>query len=328
MSDPVLMLALVLASAPAASPGQAFLTAEKLYQAKEYSQAEPLYAQVEPGDANYPLAQLRLGTIYYVTERPAQAEKCFATYLRFKESPQVYCLLAGAQFNQKKFDRATQSAERALELDPKLAKAYTVLGMIHTAENDFASAQANYRRALELNDHDSDTWFMLGRALFLRDEFTGAEEAYERALKINPQSARTFEELARTQDAMGDVEGAEDSFKKALSAGRAQKSSDPHIYAEYGEFLLKLDRLKDSQSVLEEGSRIAPRDAEIRYALSRVYFRTKRLEQAAREGETALRLGGPDYKVDFLLAQIYTALGNPQEAAKHAARAAESAAKP
>ena len=47
------------------------------------------------------------------------------------------------------------------------------------------------------------------------------------------------------------------------------------------------------------------------------------LKEAAQEGETALNLGGPDYKVDFLLAQIYTAMGNPQEAAKHASRAAQ-----
>ncbi|MGO9271775.1 MAG: hypothetical protein ACLQOO_16185 [Terriglobia bacterium] len=91
---------------------------------------------------------------------------------------------------------------------------------------------------------------------------------------------------------------------------------------------MKLDRLADSQSLLEVGSRIAPRDAEIRYALTKVYFRMNHLKEAAQEGETALSLGGPDYKVDFLLAQIYTAMGNPQEASKHASRAAQAAPNP
>ena len=127
---------------------------------------------------------------------------------------------------------------------------------------------------------------------------------------------------------MGDVKGAEESFKKGLNASRTQKYFDPHIYVEYGMFLFKLDRLMDSQGILEEGSRIAPRDAETHYALSRVYFRMKRLKEAAQEGETAFQLGGPDYKIHFLLAQIYTAMGNPQEASKHAARAAEAAPNP
>jgi tetratricopeptide (TPR) repeat protein len=323
-----LMVGLVLPATPAWSSDQGFLTAEKLYRAKEYSQAEQLYAQVESGDANYPVAQLRLGTIYYLTERPVQAEKCFSIYLRLKESPEAYCLLAGAQFNQRKFDLATKSAQRALQLDPKLAQAYTVLGMIHTAEKDFANAQANYREALKLNDNDSDTWFMFGRALFLHDDFAEAAKAFNRALKINPQSVRSYENLARTKDTMGDVKGAEESFKKGLNASRTQKYSDLHIYVEYGEFLLKLNRLTDSQGVVEDALRTVPRNAELRYELSKVYFRMNRLKEAAQEGETALSLGGPDYKVDFLLAQIYTAMGNPQEASKHAARAAEAAPNP
>jgi superkiller protein 3 len=325
---PLLIFLLVGLTAPA-TPGWSsdsdFLTAEKLYRAKEFSKAEQLYTQIESGDANYPVAQLRLGTIYYLTGRPEQAEDRFTIFLKFKKSPEVYCLLAGAQFNQGKFNLATNSAQQALQLDPKFANAYTVLGMIHTAEKDFSHAEADYRVALNLNDNDSDTWFMYGRALFMHDDFAEAAKAFDRALKINPQSVRSYENLARAKDTMGDVKGAEESFKKGLDVSHTQKYLDPHIYVEYGEFLLKLDRLTDSQSVLEEGSRVAPQDAEIRYTLSRVYFRMKRLKEAAQEGETALRLGGPDYKIDFLLAQIYTAMGNPQEASKHAARAAEPA---
>jgi superkiller protein 3 len=321
------MLGLVLSAPVCWSLESNFAAAEKLYRAKEFSRAEQLYAQVESGDANYAIAQLRLGTIYYLTGRPEQAEKSFAIFLKLNKSPQVYCLLAGAQFNQGKFSLATNSAQQALQLDPKFANAYTVLGMIHTAEKDFPRAEADYRVALKLNDNDSDTWFMYGRALFLHDDFGEAANAFGRALSINPQSVRSYENLARTKDTLGDVKGAEETFKKGLEISRTQKYFDPHIYVEYGDFLLKLDRLADGQSVLEEGSRVAPRDAEIHFALSRVYYRMKRLEQAAQEAETALQLGGPDYKIEFLLAQIYTAMGNPLEASKHAARAAETTPK-
>ena len=323
----ILLFALAAPATLVWSSDSSFLAAEKLYHAKEFSRAEQLYAQVDLGDSNYPVAQLRLGMIYYLTGRPAQAEKSFAVFLKFKKSPEVYCLLAGAQFNQAKFDRATNSAQQALQLEPKFANAYTVLGMIHTAEKDFPDAEAAYRVALKLNDNDSDTWFMYGRALFLHDSFSDAAKAFDRALQINPQSVRCYENLARTQDTMGDVKGAEESFKKGLETGRTEKHSDPHIYVAYGEFLLKLDRLSDSQSVLEDGLRIAPRDAEIHYALGLVYFRMKRFKETAGEAEIALQLGGPDYKIDFLLAQVYTAMGKPQEASIYAARAAAASPK-
>jgi tetratricopeptide (TPR) repeat protein len=322
------MLGLLLSAPLGWSFESSFVAAENLYRAKEFSQAEQLYAQIESGDANYPIAQLRLGTIYYLTGRPEQAEKSFAIFLKFKKSPEVYCLLAGAQFNQGKFAPATKSAQQALQLDPKFANAYTVLGMIHTAEKDFPHAEADYRVALKLNDNDSDTWFMYGRALFLHDDFGEAAKAFDRALSINPQSVRSYENLARTKDTLGDVKGAEESFKKGVEISRTQKHFDPHIYVEYGEFLLKLGRLADSQSILEEGSRTAPRDAELHYALSRVYFQMKHFKEAAQEAETAVQLGGPDYKIEFLLAQIYTAMGVPQEASKHASRAAAAAPKP
>jgi tetratricopeptide (TPR) repeat protein len=313
---------------PAAPPRSAdhnFVLAEKFYREQAFSPAEKLYSQVDPTSADYPLAQLRLGTIYYLTGRPTQAEKCFSIYLRFQKTPEAYCLLAGALFNQQKFPLAVSAAQHALELDPKFAKAYTVLGMIHTAGKNFTSAEADYRQALKLNDHDSDTWFMLGRTLFFRDDFTEAAKAFEHALAINPQSVRSYENLARTKDVMGDVKGAEQCYQEGLRAGRDKTLFDPHIYVQYGEFLLKLGRPEDGQRVVEEGLRTAPSDAELHYELSKIDFRMNRLPAAAQEGEMALRLDGPDYKVDFLLAQIYTAMGNTEEASKHASRAAQSA---
>jgi len=268
-----LIVGLVLPATPAWSSDQDFLTAEKLYRANEFSRAEKLYSQVDFNNANYPVAQHRLGTIYYLTERPVQAEKCFSTYLRFKESPGAYCLLAGTQFNQREFNLATSSAQRALQLDHNFAKAYTVLGMIHTAEKDFANAQAAYREALKLNDNDSDTWFMLGQALFLHDDFAEAARAFDRALEINPQSLRIYDNLARTKDILGDLKGAEECYKEGLKASRAQNFFDPNIYVGYGEFLLKLDRLADSQRVVEEGLRTAPRNAGLHYELSKAQIR-------------------------------------------------------
>jgi tetratricopeptide (TPR) repeat protein len=323
-----LMVGLVLPVTSGWTSDSDFLTAERLYRAKEFSQAEQSYSRIDSSSANYPVAQLRLGTIYYLTGRPEQAEKCLSTYLRFKESPEVYCLLAASLFNQRKFDLATDSARQALQLDPKFAKAYTVLGMIHTAENDFAHAEADYREALKLNDHDSDTWFMWGRALLFRDDFAEAARAFERALRIDPQSVRSYENLARTKDVLGDLKGAEECYKQGLHATRTPNHFDPDIYVAYGEFLLKLNRLADSQSVVEEVLRTAPDHAELHYELSKVYFRMNRLKEAAHEGETALSLGGPNYKADFLLAQIYTAMGDPLEASKHASRAAQATPSP
>jgi tetratricopeptide (TPR) repeat protein len=319
-----LLIGLVSATTPAWSSDQDFLRAEKLFQARQFSLAEQLFSRVGSDDANYPAAQYRLGAIYYVTGRPAQAEKCFSICLSFKTSPEVYCRLAGAQFDQKKYDLATNSAQQALQFDPKFAKAYTLLGMIHAAQSEFAQAEADYREALKLNDHDADTWFWRGLALLYRDDFAGAAMSFEHALKIDPERVRNYENLARAKDALGDLKAAEECYKQGLLVARTPNHFDPDIYFAYGEFLLKLNRLADSQSVVEEALRTVPDRAELHYELSKICFRMNRLEEAAHEGETTLALGGPNYKVDFLLAQIYTAMGNSPEASKYASLAAKA----
>ena len=97
-----LMLLVIAAGTCFASssfPSDDFEAAERLYHAGDLSQAEALYSKIRPGQPEYLQALLRLGTIYYATERPVQAEKSFEEYLRFRETAEAYCLLAGAQFN-------------------------------------------------------------------------------------------------------------------------------------------------------------------------------------------------------------------------------------
>src|SRR2546426_10900690 len=77
-----------------------FETAESLFRERKFAEAEPLYARIAETNPNYAQAQLRLGTVYYASGRPAQAEKCLREHLKFHESAEAYSLLAGTQLNQ------------------------------------------------------------------------------------------------------------------------------------------------------------------------------------------------------------------------------------
>jgi len=299
-----------------------FLTAEQHYREGKAAEAEALYARIGPGHPDYPQAQLRLGTIFYSTGRPILAERCLRESLRFHASAEVYCLLAGAQFNQEKFDEAYQSAKKALQLDAKCAKAYTALAMIYTARKDWPHADAAYREALRLDDKDSNTWFLLGRAYFFRNEFAKARETFETALQLNPQSVRTYENLALTLDLLGQSGAAERTFAEGLLANRRGPRPEARIHITYAQFLFKLDRLRESAAQLREALQLAPQNSEAQYELARVLFRLKQWTEAAQQAEAALRTGKPDRRVHFLLSRIYTALGDQQAALFHAQRAA------
>jgi len=305
-----------------------FTRAEELYRLGKLREAEGFYAAVAPGDVNYPPALLRLGTIYYATARATLAEAAFKKYLKIRESAEVYTLLAGAEFNLKKFEEAYASAKQAVRLDPHYAKAYTALGMIYTAIGDWPDSEAAYRQSLRLNSEDPDTWYMMGRGYFLRNEFAKAKDAFETALKLSPQRIRNYENLALTREVMGDDRGAEEVLRRGVEVNHTLAEPDVRIVVAYGAFLFKHERNVESLAALREAVKLAPGDSEAHYELARVLFRMKQLESAAEEGEAASRTGLPDYKVHYLLSRIYTAMGNTQAAARHADQAARLADNP
>lgn len=299
-----------------------FSNAERNYQEGKLAEAEALYARIGPGHPDYAQAQSRLGTIFYSTGRPVQAERCFRENLRFRESAEVYSLLAGAQFNQEKFAEALESAKKALALDPKYAKAYTALGMVFTARKDWPHADAAYGKALRLDQKDSSTWFLQGRSYFLRNEFEKAKDAFEISLKLYPQSIRAYENLALTLELSGQPAAAEKMFLRGVETNRRGPRSEARIHIAYAAFLFKLDRLEESEAQLREAVKVEPQNPEAHYELARVLSRRKQWKEAASQAEAALRAGQPDYRVHFLLSRIYTALGDQQAASLHAQRAA------
>jgi tetratricopeptide (TPR) repeat protein len=305
-----------------ARPADDFQTAEQLFRRGEFAPAEALFSRIRPGEPTYPQALLRLGTIYYATGRPALAERALTECLRRKESAEAYCLLAGAQFNLKEFVQAHDSARRALRLDPKYAKAYTALGMIYTATNDWPDAQASYQQALRLNPRDADTWFMLGRANFFRDDFARARQAYETALRLDPQQVRVYENLGLTLDLLNDPAAAEKSFQEGARVNQLRKYPDPRLYISYGTFLSKANRADESLMQLREAVGVAPQNPDALFELANQLARMKRWKEAAQEGELAARADSRNPRVHFLLARVYTALGKPDLAAQHAREAA------
>jgi tetratricopeptide (TPR) repeat protein len=299
-----------------------FERAEALVRDGKFAEAEVLFAKIGPGDSRYLDARLKLGTLFYATGRPVEAEKCFQDYLRERETAEAYTLLAGAQINQKKLDVAHASAKKAVELDPQHAKAYTAVGMIFSELKDWDRADAAFREALRLDDGDASAWFLLGRSHLARNQFAEARRAFEASLKLNPESVRASENLGLTLELSGDTAAADKTLSRGAAANRASRRPEPRIHIAYGQFLFRQARFEESRGQFQQAARIDPQNPEPHYELARVLASLKLWKDAAEEGEKSLRLGGPDYRVHFLLSRIYTALGDQRRSSSHAADAA------
>jgi tetratricopeptide (TPR) repeat protein len=322
----ILLIILLFARLVLASQGESnFAAAEKLYAAGKLAEAEAVYQTIGNADQDFSRALRRLGAIYYLTERPALAEEKFALYAKLQDSAEAYTLLAGVQFDMRKFDTANESAERAIHLDPSYYKAFTALGMIHAALGDWPGAEKAYDEALRLNGRDADSWFLLGRGYFLRNDFGKAKDAFQKSLNLSPQQVRNYTNLALAAEAMGEDEAVENVLQQGVKVGESLAQPDVAAAVDYGIFLLEHGRDAESMAVLRQAIKASPRNGKIHYELARCLFRRKQFEEAAAEAEDALRISGPGYKVHYLLSRIYTALGDTQNAARHAEEASHLA---
>jgi CheY-like chemotaxis protein len=114
----------------------------------EERMADPKVSRAVTTEAPQLLAACRQA---FTEKRAKDAETaCIAAKDANPNSPEACALLGHALFNRKKRREALQWAERAIELDPRHADAYVIIGGVKQAADDPAAAKAAYKKYLEL----------------------------------------------------------------------------------------------------------------------------------------------------------------------------------
>jgi len=114
----------------------------------EERMADPKVARALPTEFPQLLAACRQA---FTEKRAKDAETaCIAAKDANPDSAEACALLGHALFNRKKRKEALQWAERAIQLDPRHADAYVIIGGVKQAADDTAAAKAAYKRYLEL----------------------------------------------------------------------------------------------------------------------------------------------------------------------------------
>ena len=89
------------------------------------------------------------------------------------------------------YRRAREAATRALELDPGLAEAHAMLGLIKFSHDfDYVGAEREFKRALEINPRSGDALDVYGRMLAGLERYDEALELQERAHELDPMQYR------------------------------------------------------------------------------------------------------------------------------------------
>ena len=128
------------------------------------------------------------------------------------------------QLSQQDLEQARELLDRAIALDPKLARAYVARAWVDIIltnygapwEASIAAMEAHARSALALDPQDAEAHQVLGEALLAQGRHGESAAEYDRALALNPSSADILVFAAGNLAQMGQVERAVELADRAV----------------------------------------------------------------------------------------------------------------
>ena len=217
-----------------------------------------------------------------------------------------FVALGGAYWESQQMEKARESFEAAVQIDPAYFPARLELGRLLLWTGKPADAAAALREAVRLKEDSPPAQWNLGRALQGSGDLDGAEKAFLRAVELAPRSSRfryshgiVLKLLKRPQEAAAEFaqfQKSEDAEQKAqfeassrrvelngalddLRHGRIEQALArfrdlPESVASLegqAEALSRLGRHRDAIQALERAGVLDPEDNEIRAQIAREY---------------------------------------------------------
>ncbi|MFI5096716.1 MAG: tetratricopeptide repeat protein [Candidatus Acidiferrales bacterium] len=120
-------------------------------------------------------------------KNPDESIKHFKRAIELHETfPQAYTMLGTLYLAQQNWKEAQRSLERAIQLDPKLAEAYLELGAVFNQTKDYATAEQVLTKGLELKPDAFGGQYELGKTCWALGRWQDAAPHVRKAVEGMP----------------------------------------------------------------------------------------------------------------------------------------------
>jgi tetratricopeptide (TPR) repeat protein len=159
---------------------------------------------------------------------------------------------------QKRFDKADwrgaiAEIDRALQIDPNCAWAFSMRAYIKLAGNDVSGAVEDAARAVALDSYDSESYVALATAYNYAKEFKRAAEAARKALGLRPDAWQARLEMAKSLY-------GQDQCVVALSVLDGITRDFPDVHLMRANVLMRLSRSREAADEFNIFLKQAPND--------------------------------------------------------------------
>jgi len=151
----------------------------------------------------------------------------------------VYSLAPSWNVNDKDyFDLATQSAQKAIAINPNLSMPHAVLGNVisNKTNNDYAAAFTHFNEAIKIDPKETTAYLWRGIHYNTVGYFDKAEQDFLRCLDVDPAYEMCRRHMAVTNLYSGDTKRALELFEQGrLKGNRSQDGVFMPAYAARGD---------------------------------------------------------------------------------------------
>ena len=123
-------------------------------------------------------------------------------------------------FNQQSYERAISSFRAAIDINPKFAPPYNLLGYALRQVGDYAGAEKAFQRYTELIPDQPNPYDSYAELLMKMGRYDESITSYEEALAIDPNFVASYIGIGTNQMFMGQLEDARSTFSKVEENAR------------------------------------------------------------------------------------------------------------
>ncbi len=99
---------------------------------------------------------------------------------------------AGEYYNNQMYDEAIVEVTKAIELNPKDAKAYIFRGLVYSDKGNLDQALIEFNKAMEINPNDAEAYNHRGLVYYRKGNLDKALLGFNKAIEINPKYAQSY----------------------------------------------------------------------------------------------------------------------------------------
>lgn len=270
------------------------------------SRAIEYYQQALKADPNASIMNDELAGLYYRAGRINEAVRDLQE--RINKDPnaldarrvlgRIYLRLIGDQANNRinteMLQRAMEQYQKIVELDPKDADSWLLLGRLRHIAKQPAEAEQAFRKALDLDPNSEEAMTGLAMVYSSQGDNARAIEMLKQLADRSP-NLRTLTTLADAYESLRDYAGAAEVLKRAL----VLDPSDLDMKQGLAQNLQMAGKLDEALQVYEELAKEDPKNPDPYFRMFQIYRQKNELDKARQSLERAKQIEPDNLEVLF-----------------------------